>query len=161
MSNRLQCYLTPNDHAVLREILDQTPSDNAYRRLLRRKLVQAEICSPRNVPDDVVTINSRVTFSIDGGVPRTANLVRNESQDFPNYTVSVESLLGLGLLGLRAGRAIAVETEAGGLQKINVIGIDFQALALSRRPNGDHLDVIAKDSLGSQSGCRPRIKEAE
>lgn len=134
MSNRLQCYLTPNDHAVLREILDQTTSDNAYRRLLRRKLVQAEICSPRNVPDDVVTINSRVTFCIDGGVPRTANLVRNESQDFPNYTVSVESLLGLGLLGLRAGRAIAVETETGGLLKINVLRIDFQALALPGTP---------------------------
>lgn len=134
MSNRLQCYLTPNDHAVLREILDQTPNDNAYRRLLRRKLVQAEICSTRNVPDDVVTINSRVTFCIDGGVPRTANLVRNESQDFPNYTVSVESLLGLGLLGLRAGRAITVEAETGGLQKINVIRIGFQALAIPGTP---------------------------
>ncbi|TCN18048.1 GreA/GreB family elongation factor [Sinorhizobium americanum] len=133
MSNRLQCYLTPNDHAVLREILDQTTSDNAYRRLLRRKLAQAEI-TPRNVPDDVVTINSRVTFCVDAGVPRTANLVRNDGQDFPNYTVSVESLLGLGLLGLGAGRAIAVETEAGGLQKINVIGIDFQALALPGAP---------------------------
>ncbi|PDT38125.1 MULTISPECIES: GreA/GreB family elongation factor [Sinorhizobium] len=134
MSNRLQCYLTSNDHAVLREILDQTTSDNAYRRLLRRKLVQAEICSPRNVPDDVVTINSRVTFRVDAGVPRTANVVRNESQNFPNYTVSVESPLGLGLLGLRAGRVIAVETEKDGLQKINVIRVDFQALALPGTP---------------------------
>ncbi|PDT51237.1 MULTISPECIES: GreA/GreB family elongation factor [Sinorhizobium] len=134
MSNRLQCYLTSNDHAVLREILDQTTSDNAYRRLLRRKLVQAEICSPRNVPDDVVTINSRVTFCVDAGVPRTANVVRNESQNFPKYTVSVESPLGLGLLGLRAGRVIAVETEKDGLQKINVIRIDFQALALPGTP---------------------------
>jgi regulator of nucleoside diphosphate kinase len=134
MSNRLQCSLTPNDHAVLREILDQTKSDNAYRRLLKRKLVQAEICSPRNIPDDVVTINSRVTFCVDAGVPRTANLVRNESRDFPNYTVSIETLLGLGLLGLRAGRAVAVETETGGLQKINVLRIDFQALALPGTP---------------------------
>lgn len=128
MSNRLQCYLTPNDHGALRELLHQTTRDNAYRRLLRTKLVQAEICSPRNVPEDVVTINSRVTFCVDAGVPRTANLVRNGGQDFPNYTVSVESLLGLGLLGLRAGRAIAIEIEGGGLQKIHVIKIDFQAL---------------------------------
>ncbi|OCP36179.1 GreA/GreB family elongation factor [Ensifer sp. LC163] len=125
MSKRPQCYLTTKDHAILREILDQAPRDNAYGRLLKRKLAQAEICSARNVPDDVVTINSRVTFCVDAGVPRTANVVRNESQDFPNYTVSVESLLGLGLLGLRAGRAIAVETETGGLQKINVIRLDF------------------------------------
>ncbi|TCU30602.1 regulator of nucleoside diphosphate kinase [Rhizobium azibense] len=96
MSNRLQCSLTPNDHAVLREILDQTTRDSAYRRFLRTKLVQAEICSSRNVPEDVVTINTRVTFCVHAGVPRTANLVRNGSRDFPNYTVSVESLLGLG-----------------------------------------------------------------
>lgn len=128
MSNRLQCYLTPNDHAVLREIFGQTTSDNAYHRLLTRKLVQAEICSPRNVPDDVVTINSRVTFSIDEGVPRTANLIRNESQNFPNYTVSVASLLGLALLGLRAGREITVEAETGVLRRIHVDRVDCQAL---------------------------------
>ena len=134
MSNRLQCYLTPNDHAILREILDRGPRDTAYSRLLERKLVQAETCAFRNVPDDVVTINSRVTFCVDAGVPRTANLVRNESLDFPNYTVSVGSRLGLGLLGVRAGRAIAVDTEKGSLQKINVIRIDFQALAFPGTP---------------------------
>lgn len=129
MTTRLQCYLTTNDHAILKEILDRAPRDNAYRRLLRRKLVKAEICSPSDLPDDVVTINSRVTFCVDAGAPRTANVVRNESQDFPNYTVSVESLLGLGLLGLRVGGAITVETETGGLQKINVIRLGFQTPA--------------------------------
>ncbi|RVI51772.1 GreA/GreB family elongation factor [Sinorhizobium meliloti] len=134
MSNRIQCYLTLNDHAVLREILHRSPRDNAYSRLLRQKLVQSENCSPRNIPGDAVTINSRVTFCVDAGAPRTANVVRNESQNFPNYTVSVESFLGLGLLGLRAGRAIALETETGGFQKINVIGIAFQALAITGTP---------------------------
>lgn len=162
MSNRLQGYLTPNDHAVLREILDQTKSENAYRRLLRRKLVQAEICSPRSVPDEVVTINSRVTFCVDAGVPRTANLVRNESQDFPNYTVSVGSLLGLGLLGLRAGRSITVETETGCLKKINLIRIDFQALALPGIPMAITLTLsprIRRDSSQDVAQGRGRPNE--
>ncbi|WVT75932.1 GreA/GreB family elongation factor (plasmid) [Sinorhizobium chiapasense] len=154
MSDRLQCYLTVNDHAVLREILDQRPRDSAYGRLLRRKLAQAEICSPQSVPNDVVTINSRVTFCVDAGVPRTANLVRNESQDFPNYTVSVGSLLGLGLLGLRAGRAIAVETETGGLQKINAITIAFQALALPGTP------IVITSTLLSPRICWDRSPDA-
>ncbi|MGO4568937.1 hypothetical protein AB4Z52_28795 [Rhizobium sp. 2YAF20] len=129
MTTPLVCYLTTNDHEILREILDQDPRDNAYNRLLTSKLSQAEICPPRNVPDDVVTINSRVTFRLNAGAPRTALVVQNESHDFPVYTVSVRSLLGLGMVGLRAGRTIAIETEAGGSQTINVMRLDFQGLA--------------------------------
>lgn len=144
MTTPLQYYLTTKDHAILREILDQDPRDNAYSRLLTRKLAQAKICFPGNVPDDVVTINSRVTFCVDAGAPRTANVVRNESCDFPIYTLSVKSLLGLGLLGLRAGGAIRMDTETGGSQKINVIRLDHQALAphLAGRGRGDYLGLL-------------------
>lgn len=134
MTKPLQCYLTTKDHAILRENLDQDIRDHAYSRLLRRKLLQAEICSPWDLPDDVVTINSRVTFCVDAGVPRTAHVVRNEGHNFPVYTISVKSLLGLGLLGLRAGGTIAVETETGGSQTINMIRLDFQAPAPHHQP---------------------------
>lgn len=133
MTTPLQCYLTTHDHAILREILDQDPRDKAYSRLLRRKLSQAGIYSPRNVPDDVVTINSRVTFCVDAGAPRTANVVRNESLDFPIYTVSVRSLMGLGLLGMRTGGTIAVETETGGSQTLNVIKLEAKLLRPHQR----------------------------
>jgi len=129
MTTSLQCCLTTHDHAILRDILDQDPRDTAYSRLLKTKLLQAKIYSPRNVPGDVVTINSRVTFCVDAGAPRTANVVRNESLDFPVYTVSVRSFMGLGLLGMRTGATLAVETETGGSQKLNVLRLDSQAPA--------------------------------
>ncbi|NLS07837.1 hypothetical protein HGP14_31880 [Rhizobium sp. P32RR-XVIII] len=144
MTTPLRCYLTTKDLAILTDVLDRDPRDNAHSRLLRKKMAQAEICSPGGVPHDVVTIGSRVTFRVDDGAPRTANVVRNESCDFPIYTVSVESLLGLGLLGLRVGDAIAMETETGRSQKIDVIRLDFQALAphLAGRGRGDYLGLF-------------------
>ncbi|TAU35251.1 hypothetical protein ELI43_37290 [Rhizobium leguminosarum] len=129
MTAQLACYLTTNDHAILQEILDLDPRDNAYSRLLRSKLLQAAICPPCRVPDDAVTIGSRVTFCVNAGAARTAYVVRNESRDFPVYTISVKSILGLGILGLRAGGTINIETDIGRPQKINVLRLDFQAPA--------------------------------
>ncbi|MBY3044217.1 hypothetical protein [Rhizobium leguminosarum] len=129
MITPLACYLTTNDHAILQEILDQDLRDNAYRRLLGSKLLQAAICPPFRVPDDAVTIGSSVTFCLNGGAARTAYLVQNESRDFPVYTVSVKSILGLGIIGMRAGRTINIETDIGWPQRIDVLRLDFQAPA--------------------------------
>ncbi|MBY5466402.1 hypothetical protein [Rhizobium leguminosarum] len=129
MITPLACYLTTNDHAILQEILDQDLRDNAYSRLLRSKLLQAAICPPFRVPDDAVTIGSSVTFCVNGGAARTAYVVQNESRDFPVYTVSVKSILGLGMIGMRAGRTINIETDIGLPQRIDVLRLDFQAPA--------------------------------
>lgn len=130
MTAPLACYLTTNDRATLQEILDQDPRDNAYSRLLKSKLLKASVCPPRSMPDDAVTIGSRVTFCVNEGAARTALVVRNESRDFPVYTVSVKSILGLGILGLRAGATTNIETDIGSSQKIYVMRLDFQAPAL-------------------------------
>ncbi len=130
MTTPLACYLTTDDHATLQEILDQDPRDNSYTRLLKSKLLEASVCPPRNMPDDAVTIGSRVTFCVNEGAARTALVVRNESRDFPVYTVSVKSILGLGILGLRAGAMTNIETDIGSSQKISVMRLDFQAPAL-------------------------------
>lgn len=135
MTTPLACYLTTNDHATLQEILDQDPRDNAYSRLLRSKLLKASVCPPRNMPDDAVTIGSRVTFCVNEGAARTAYVVRNESRDFPVYTVSVKSILGLGLLGLRAGATTNIENDIGGSKKIYIMRLDFQAPA----PHGSRI----------------------
>ncbi|PDS66162.1 hypothetical protein CO653_10330 [Rhizobium anhuiense] len=81
------------------------------------------------MPDDAVTIGSRVTFCVNEGAARTAYVVRNESRDFPVYTVSVKSILGLGIFGLIAGATTNIETDIGRSQKIDVIRLDFQAPA--------------------------------
>lgn len=129
MPTPLPCYLTTNDHALLQEILDQGPRDAAYSRLLRIKLLQASICPASRVPDDAVTIGSRVTFCVNAGAARTAYMVRNESRNFPVYTVSIKSILGLGILGSRAGATIHIETENDNPHRIKIIRLDFQAPA--------------------------------
>ena len=144
MITPLACYLTTDDHATLQEILDQDFRDSAYSRLLRSKLLKASVCSPRNMPLDAVTIGSRVTFCVNEGAARTAHVVRTESRDFPVYTVSVKSILGLGLLGLRAGATTNIETDIGTSQKINVMRLDFQAPAPHRSR------IIAPGSLASR-----------
>ncbi|MHC2485082.1 hypothetical protein [Rhizobium leguminosarum] len=147
MITPIACYLTANDHATLQEILNQDPRDNTYTRLLKSKLLEASVCPPRSMPDDAVTIGSRVTFCVNEGAARTALVVRNESRDFPVYTVSVKSILGLGILGLREGATTNIETDIGSPQKIYVMRLDFQApaprlqlvnAAISGFPRGTH-----------------------
>ncbi|AHG48923.1 hypothetical protein RLEG12_08265 (plasmid) [Rhizobium leguminosarum bv. trifolii CB782] len=156
MKTPLACYLTINDHATLQEILYQVPRDHTYSRLLRSKLLEASVCPPRNMPDDAVTIGSRVTFCVNEGAARTAYVVRTESRDFPVYTISVKSILGLGILGLRAGATTNIETDIGKSQKIHVMRLDFQAPAprlrfvnpvISALPRGT-IVVHSRDSAG-------------
>jgi regulator of nucleoside diphosphate kinase len=97
--------------------------DDFVSHLLLRKLQIARIATGDATPDSRVALNSFCEYSIDGGDLSFCQLIR-PSPCAPNYGVSVVSLAGAGLLGLRAGQTILWPGEAGALRKLHVARVE-------------------------------------
>lgn len=111
----ISCKLTANDMAILETILERLPdASDPLAVLLRAKLTVADVYSSGEIPPDVVTINSRVTYRLEGYSPHTVVIVQAElpSEAVP-HALSIHDPLGLALLGLSEGDAAAVMTDDG------------------------------------------------
>jgi regulator of nucleoside diphosphate kinase len=91
--------------------------------LLLRKLQIAHVANGASIPDSVIALNSFCEFSFDGGEQRFCQLVRPSSYA-PSYGLSVLSLAGAGLIGLRAGQTILWPNEAGTLCDLHVARVE-------------------------------------
>lgn len=103
------------DKERLDYLLDSMPADVAsLHGALRTTLAQAQIVEPADMPPDVVTLNSRVYFTLDEPyeeVHLTLSLPKDIRYD--GLFVSVLSPAGSALLGRRVGQCVGW-TGAGG-----------------------------------------------
>jgi regulator of nucleoside diphosphate kinase len=90
------------------------------------ELARAEIIDPREVPGDVVTMNSEVV-SEDAvtGVKRVVRIVYPEDADVQQGRVSVLAPLGSALLGLRVGQEIEWRMPQG-IRRLRVVAVPYQ-----------------------------------
>jgi regulator of nucleoside diphosphate kinase len=107
----------------LLKLLALAADDEFVSHLLLRKLRIARIASEAAVPNSLVSMNSFCEFSLGGGRVRFCQLVR-PSPYAPNYGLSILSLSGAGLLGLRAGQTILWPNEAGELRDLHVARVE-------------------------------------
>jgi len=99
---------------------------------LDEELERAEVVAPGEVPRDVVTMNSEVTFEDTGsGVQRSVRVVYPEAADAARGLISILSPLGAALLGLRVGQEFDWIMSQGN-RRVRVIGVPYQPEA-----NGD------------------------
>lgn len=83
-------------------------------RALEQELDQAQIVEPRQVPPDVVTMNSTIHVRVEGSRRgQTWTIVYPEKADMDENRISVFAPLGTALLGYRAGDTIEWEVPAG------------------------------------------------
>lgn len=111
----ISCKLTPNDMAILETILERLPdASDPLAVLLRAKLAVVDVHSSGAIPPNVVTINSRVTYRLEGCSPHTVVIVQAElpAESVP-HALSIHDPLGLVLLGLSEGDAAAVMPDDG------------------------------------------------
>lgn len=110
--------VTEADHALLK-LLGHHPA-------LRRALARATIVPAAEVPADVVTMNSRVTYADEtAGVRATVKLVYPQSAAGRGH-LPVTSPLGTALLGLREGQEIDSHLPLGGRRRLRVEAVLFQ-----------------------------------
>lgn len=94
---------------------------------LEDQLPVADLVNSREVPGDVITMNSQVEIRMQGtGLRRRLTPVYPTDADPVSGFVSVLSPVGAGLLGLRVGDTATWFTPNGDACEADILGILFQ-----------------------------------
>ena len=129
MSNR-KIYITMQDRQRLTLMLDEALAgkhrDAAFLKELARELSLAETVEPKDVPADVVTMNSRVVLKdVESGENSEYTLVFPEQADVAQGRLSVVSPIGTAILGYAKGSTINWQTP-GGPRQIKIVDLPYQ-----------------------------------
>jgi regulator of nucleoside diphosphate kinase len=94
---------------------------------LRDELARAELREPRDMPRDVITMNSTARFRDDAsGSEREITLVYPRDVDGSSDRVSILAPVGSALLGLRVGQAIEWPVPGGRTIRLQVLEVRYQ-----------------------------------
>jgi regulator of nucleoside diphosphate kinase len=123
--------ITEQDFERLALLILHSSGPNAA--ILEEELGRAEVVSQKKIPNDVVTMNSVVTFvSRETGKESEIKLVYPKDADVTKGHVSVLAPVGVALIGLRVGQSIDWPMPNGQSRQLAVTGIKYQPEA-----NGD------------------------
>lgn len=128
MEHKPPITISSLDAARLEKMLDalgNKPIPN--REDLQAELDRAHIVEPAQMPPDVVTMNSTVTFRMDSsGAEFALTLVYPDAMDDGAGKISVLAPVGSALLGLREGDEISWPRPGGGLLKVRILKVVYQ-----------------------------------
>ncbi len=131
MADLPQIYLTQTDTDRLLKLVEAQPGQGLEK--LERELVRANVVPREEMPDDVVTMNSRVIFENETtGERREVTLVFPANADIEAGRISVLAPVGTALLGLRAGQSIDWELPGGEKQRYRIVEVPFQPEAAGK-----------------------------
>lgn len=126
--NPNQIIVTDRDLERLLTMLDHHGGPAAES--LEAELDRAVVVPKHEVPADVVTMNSLVTYEDCGsGAQRTVRLVFPSEADAGSGRISVLAPIGAALLGLTVGQDIEWALPSG-RKRIRVVGVDYQPEAM-------------------------------
>ncbi len=110
--------------SALEAAMDERP-DELER--LDQELSRAEVVPPREVPPDVVTMNSRVVYEDEvTGVVREITLVYPQDANASEARISVLSPVGSALIGMRVGQVIEWTVPKAGRKRYRVLSVPYQ-----------------------------------
>jgi regulator of nucleoside diphosphate kinase len=119
MSNDRSIIVTHRDLALLRAL-------NEHAHLVS-ELQRADVVDSRDVPADVVTMNSRVVFEdVTRGTTTEVTIVFPQDADVERGKVSVLAPVGTALLGLAEGESIVWPFPDGSSRCLRVVAVTFQ-----------------------------------
>ncbi|GAA5648268.1 regulator of nucleoside diphosphate kinase [Vibrio proteolyticus] len=126
MENVEPIIVSTLDMDRISELLDTLPVLDKQLEQLEMELDRATIVAPNEMPGDVVTMNSTVTFKLlESGKTMEKTLV------YPNEVkseqdVSVFAPVGSALLGLSVGQKLKWPLPGGNTQTIEIVEISYQ-----------------------------------
>lgn len=113
-------YITQFDHDRLQKLLDKRKPHDEFDKALSAELANGEIVEPKNIPGNVITMNSNVRFTDEHGDDWECWLVFPEDADLTQNKVSVLSPIGCALLGYKVGDKVTIHTPSNGDRKLVV-----------------------------------------
>lgn len=93
-------------------------------KMLLDEIDRAEVYSRNELPDDVATLGSAVTFVDENtGVRRRVQIVLPADADIERCSLSIHSQVGAGLIGLRAGQSIEWPYPDGRPRTLRIVDV--------------------------------------
>ena len=118
--------ITCTDYDRLELLLDKLPQDTPGALALRAELDRADIVEPQQLPPDVVSMNSTVSFITAAGKRSQLTLVYPKDVAQSPDSVSVLAPIGSALLGLKQGASIRWPLPDGSQSQITVEAVLYQ-----------------------------------
>lgn len=130
MSNALKIpktiYITETDRERLEGIISSAPSSPNIEGL-QDELDRANIVRSEEVPPDVVTMNSKVSFKdVATGKESKMVLVYPKDADVEHGKISILAPVGSALIGLKVGDEIEWPVPSGKTRILQIMGVLFQ-----------------------------------
>jgi regulator of nucleoside diphosphate kinase len=111
----------------LEALLEQPAQSGHAFDALRDELARAEVREPRDMPADVITMNSTARFRDEAsGEEREMTLVYPRDAGAGADKVSILAPVGSALLGLRAGQSIEWPVPGGRNARLVVLDVRYQ-----------------------------------
>ncbi|WP_434388176.1 nucleoside diphosphate kinase regulator [Melittangium boletus] len=120
--------VTTTDMERLRTLVDTTSGDVA--EALDAELLRAEVVEARELPPDVVTMNSRVVYrDEETRESREVTLSYPQDASLEQGRISVLAPVGAALLGLSVGQEIEWQQPGGRSKRLRILSVTYQPQA--------------------------------
>lgn len=127
------CVLTTKDFTILEVMRDRCLGrDDPMARLIARKLDTATVVFRDDVPADVATLSSRVSFTVNSKGPDTRVLSHDRMPGAVGLFLPITSARGLALLGLREGQSFRLAGHDGSEEEVILDAVHYQPEAARR-----------------------------
>lgn len=126
MTTRPPITISSMDLHRLEQLLEDLPA-NAFPGMaeLEAELSRGQVAEPADMPPDVVSMNSKLRFSVDGQ-EYTKTLVYPAKLSDSDQQISVMAPVGSALLGMQEGKSIDWPRPGGGTMHVRVEQIVYQ-----------------------------------
>ena len=128
MTIRPPITISSLDAVRLERILDSLGTNRSFDSDdLQAELDRANIVDPKDIPPDVVTMNSTVTFKVElSDKEFSLTLVYTNDAGDSTKNISILAPVGSALLGLREGDEISWPKPGGGVLLVRILKITYQ-----------------------------------
>lgn len=127
------CILTTKDFTILEVMRDRCHGrDDPLAPILKRKIASAIVVFRDDVPANVATLSSRVTFIVDDGAPDTRVISHDRMSSSVGMFLPITNRRGLALLGLIEGVEFILANDDGREERIRLEKVHYQPEAARR-----------------------------
>lgn len=127
------CIISTKDLTILEVMRDRSLGrDDFIAAILKRKLGAATVMFRDDIPVNVATLSSRVTFSVNGGAPDSRIISHDQMGSSVGMFLPIATTRGLALLGLSEGQEFVFTNAEGHEDRILLHEVLYQPEAAKR-----------------------------
>lgn len=149
---RETCFLTTKDFTILEVMLDRCLGrDDPLAPILKRKIGSATVMFRDDIPVNVATLSSRITFSVNGREPDSRIISHDRMTSPTGMFLPITTARGLALLGLSEGQEFTITNADGQEERILLHEVHYQPEAAKREKE-------AMERMNSPTSGKPTLR---